>query len=128
MKSLRLPSMAETYHIINAERLGLMKPTAYLVNTARGPLIDEAALEAALDAGRLAGAGLDVREVEPPQDDRFSRFENVILNTHIAGVTAEALEAMSLMSCQSVADALAGRRPHGLINPEAWERRRGRQR
>ena len=122
--SLHLPAMAETYHIIDAERLSLMKPTAYLVNTARGPLIDEAALEAALEAGQLAGAGLDVREVEPPKDTRFSRFDNVILTTHVAGVTKEALNAMSVMACQSAADALAGRRPHGLINPEAWERRR----
>lgn len=122
--SLHLPAMPETHHIIDAERLSLMKPTAYLVNTARGPLIDEAALAAALDAGRLAGAGLDVREVEPPTDTRFSRFENVILTTHIAGVTAEALEAMSSMAIQSVADALAGRQPHGLINPEAWDHRR----
>lgn len=116
--------MPETYHIINAERLSLMKPTAYLVNTARGALIDEDALEAALEAGRLAGAGLDVREVEPPLDNRFARFDNVVLNTHIAGVTREALAAMSVMACQSVADALAGKKPHGLINPEAWERRR----
>jgi D-3-phosphoglycerate dehydrogenase / 2-oxoglutarate reductase len=122
--SLHLPAMPETHHIIDAERLSQMKPTAYLVNTARGTLIDEAALEAALDAGQLAGAGLDVREVEPPRDTRFSRFDNVILTTHIAGVTVEALDAMSQMASQSAADVLAGRRPHGLINPEAWERRR----
>ena len=122
--SLHLPSMPETYHIMNAESFSMMKPTAYLVNTARGTLIDEDALEAALDAGQLAGAGLDVREVEPPRDQRFNRFDNVILNTHIAGVTREALDAMSIMAAQSAADALAGRKPHGLINPEAWERRR----
>ena len=122
--SLHLPSTAETRHIIEEERLSLMKPTAYLVNTARGTLIDEAALEAALDAGRLAGAGLDVREVEPPNDTRFSRFDNVVLTTHIAGVTEEALDAMGKMAAQSAADALAGRKPHGLVNPEAWERRR----
>jgi D-3-phosphoglycerate dehydrogenase / 2-oxoglutarate reductase len=124
--SLHLPAMRDTYHIINAERLSQMKPTAYLVNTARGPLIDEAALEAALEAGQLAGAGLDVREIEPPQDTRFSRFDNVILTTHIAGVTVETLDAMSKMAVQSAADVLADRQPHGLINPEAWERRRGR--
>jgi D-3-phosphoglycerate dehydrogenase len=121
--SLHLPAMPETYHIINAERLAQMKPTAYIVNTARGPLIDEAALEVALDAGQLAGAGLDVREVEPPRDTRFSRFDNVILTTHIAGVTVETLDAMSKMAVQSAADVLAGRQPHGLINPEAWDKR-----
>jgi phosphoglycerate dehydrogenase-like enzyme len=122
--SLHSPSLPETYHLINAERLALMKPTAYLVNTARGPLIDEAALEAALEAGQLAGAGLDVRESEPPKDQRFNRFDNVILNTHIAGVTRETLDAMSAMAAQSAADTLAGKQPHGLVNPEAWERRR----
>jgi phosphoglycerate dehydrogenase-like enzyme len=123
--SLHLPSLPETRHIINAERLSWMKPTAWLVNTARGSLIDEQALEAALDAGQLAGAGLDVREVEPPRDSRFNRFENVVLTTHIAGVTVETLEAMSSMACRGVADTLAGRQPEGLMNPEAWERRRG---
>jgi D-3-phosphoglycerate dehydrogenase len=122
--SLHSPAMPETHHLMNAERLRLMKPTAYLVNTARGTLIDEAALEAALDAGHLAGAGLDVREVEPPRDSRFNRFENVILTTHIAGVTVETLDAMSIMAARCAADALAGRKPEALINPEAWDRRR----
>jgi phosphoglycerate dehydrogenase-like enzyme len=103
--------------------LSLMKPTAYLVNTARGPLIDEEALEQALDQGRLAGAGLDVREVEPG-DGRFWRFPNVVLTTHTAGVTVETMDAMACMASQSVADALAGRQPHGLVNPGVWDRRR----
>src|SRR5436309_6494342 len=81
--SLHLPVTPETRHIIDAESLSQMKPTAYLVNTARGPLIDEAALETALHQGQLAGAGLDVRQTEPPQDTRFSRFDNAILTTHI---------------------------------------------
>lgn len=121
--TLHLPNAAETYHIIDAEMLSLVKPTAYLVNTARGPLIDEDALEQALEQGRLAGAGLDVREVEPG-DSRFSRFDNVALTAHTAGVTHEAIDAMSQMAAQSAVDALAGRQPHGLVNPEAWERRR----
>ena len=121
--SLHLPAMAETHHIIDAEMLSLMKPTAYLVNTARGPLIDEEALEQALEQGHLAGAGLDVREVEPG-DSRFWRFPNVVLTTHIAGVTAETLDAMAIMAAQSAADALAGNRPHGLVNAQVWERRR----
>jgi phosphoglycerate dehydrogenase-like enzyme len=124
--SLHLPSLPETRHIINAERLRLMKPTAWLVNTARGSLIDEQALEEALESGQLAGAGLDVRENEPPRDARFNRFENVVLTTHLAGVTVETLEAMSSMACRGVADALAGQPPEGLINPEAFGRRRGR--
>jgi phosphoglycerate dehydrogenase-like enzyme len=121
--TLHLPNAPETYHVIDAEMLSLMKPTAYLVNTARGPLIDEEALEQALDQGRLAGVGLDVREVEPG-DNRFTRFDNVELTAHIAGVTIETIEAMSRMAAESAADVLAGRQPHGLVNPEAWERRR----
>jgi phosphoglycerate dehydrogenase-like enzyme len=121
--SLHLPALPETHHIVDAEMLSLMKPTAYLVNTARGPLIDEAALEQALDQCRLAGAGLDVREVEPG-DERFWRFPNVVLTTHTAGITVETVDAMACMASQSAADGLAGRRPHGLVNPEVWERRR----
>jgi phosphoglycerate dehydrogenase-like enzyme len=123
--TLHLPSSAETYHLVDEERLSLLRPTAYLINTARGPLVDEAALEKALDEGRLAGAGLDVRETEPPTDTRFSRFDNVILTDHVAGVTQESVYAMSLLACQSIADTLAGREPHGLVNPEAWAHRRG---
>ena len=106
--SLHLPVTPETRHVIDAESPSQMKRSAYLVNTARGPLIDEAALEAALEAGQLAGAGLDVREKEPPGDTRFTRFDNVILTTHIAGVTEETLDAMGKMACKSAADALAG--------------------
>jgi phosphoglycerate dehydrogenase-like enzyme len=122
--SLHLPNSAETRHIVDEERLSLMKPSAYLVNTARGPLIDEDALERALESGNLAGAGLDVREVEPPEDNRFAKFDNVVLSAHVAGVTREAVYAMSVMACQGAADVLAGKQPEGLLNPEAWETRR----
>jgi phosphoglycerate dehydrogenase-like enzyme len=121
--TLHLPNSADTHHIIDAEMLSLVKPSAYLVNTARGPLIDEEALEQALDQGRLAGAGLDVRDVEPG-DSRFTRFDNVELTAHTAGVTVETIEAMSRLAAESAADILAGRQPQGLVNPEAWERRR----
>ncbi len=122
--SLHLPGGAETRHTIDAERLALMKPTAYLVNTARGTLIDEDALEAALREGRIAGAGLDVREVEPPRDTRFDDLPNVILTAHIAGVTHETIIAMGTMAAETIAQALRGVVPHGLLNPEAWDRRR----
>jgi D-3-phosphoglycerate dehydrogenase len=122
--SLHLPGGAETHHIIDAERLALMKPTAYLVNTARGTLIDEDALYAALNAGRLAGAGLDVREAEPPHDTRFNELPNVILTSHIAGVTDGTVAAMNDMAVESIFQGMRGEVPHGLLNPEAWERRR----
>lgn len=82
--SLHCPLTPETRHIINAEALSKMKPTAFLINTARGPLVDEAALIAALRAGTIAGAGLDVQETEPPaEDDPLYTMENVILTPHM---------------------------------------------
>ncbi|MDP8924601.1 MAG: phosphoglycerate dehydrogenase [Chloroflexota bacterium] len=122
--TLHAPGGGENVHLIDAERLALMKPTAYLVNTARGSLIDEDALYAALTAGKLGGAGLDVREQEPPTDTRFNDLPNVILTAHIAGVTVETGEAMSAMAVESVLQAACGERPHGLLNPEAWDHRR----
>lgn len=122
--SLHLPASAETRHFMNTERLGMMKRTAYLVNTARGTLVDEDALFAALTERRIAGAGLDVREVEPARDARFHDFRNVILTSHIAGVTEETVAAMGEMAVESVLQAVRGEAPHGLLNPGAWERRR----
>ena len=122
--SLHCPANPETRHIINAERLALMKPTAYLVNTARGPLIDEDALYDALVAGRLAGAGLDVRDVEPPLDTRFHELRNVVLTSHVAGVTEETMAAMERMAVESILQGFRNEVPHGLLNPDVWERRR----
>lgn len=122
--TLHLPASAETRHFLNAERLALMKPTAFVVNTARGALIDEDALYAALTSGRLAGAGLDVRESEPPKDTRFNDLPNVILTSHIAGVTHETVAAMAHMAVDSILEATSGTSPRGLLNPDAWERRR----
>lgn len=82
--SLHCPLMPQTRHIINKDTLALMKPTAFIINTARGPLIDEAALIEALKEGRIAGAGLDVQEVEPPAEDNpLYKMENVILTPHM---------------------------------------------
>lgn len=82
--TLHCPLMPQTRHIINKDTLALMKPTAFIINTARGPLIDEAALIEALKEGRIAGAGLDVQEVEPPADDNpLYQMENVILTPHM---------------------------------------------
>ncbi|MCC6178564.1 MAG: phosphoglycerate dehydrogenase [Chloroflexi bacterium] len=122
--TLHAPGGAENRHLIDRERLALMKPTAYLVNTARGALIDEDALYDALTAGTLAGAGLDVREQEPPADSRFNGLPNVILSPHVAGVTHETVAAMSGMAIDSILASLRGERPHGLLNPDVWDRRR----
>ena len=122
--SLHLPTSPKTRQVINADRLVLMKPTAYLINTARGSLIDEDSLYAALTEERLAGAGLDVREREPPSDDRFYGLSNVVMTSHVAGVTRETAAAMSRMCAQSILQATRGELPTGLLNPEAWETRR----
>lgn len=107
--SLHCPKTAETVGLINAARLKLMKPTAYLVNTARGGIVVESALHEALVSGRLAGAGLDVFEQEPPPLGH-SLFElpNVIIAPHVAGVTREALDRMGEQTARNILSALDG--------------------
>jgi phosphoglycerate dehydrogenase-like enzyme len=92
--------------------LGTMKPTAILINTARGSLVDEDALADALDAGRIAGAALDVVDVEPlPADSRLRHRENVVITSHLAGQTVEARARAGLAAAHAVIDVLAGREP-----------------
>jgi len=122
--TLHLPMSPETHHFVNRERLVLMKPTAYLVNTARGGLVDEDALYEALTSGTIAGAGLDVRDPEPPIDRRFEALPNVILSPHTAGITHQTVSAMSHMCVDSILSGWRGERPHGLLTPGAWEHRR----
>ena len=122
--TLHAPGGGDNVHLMNAERIGQMKSTAYLVNTARGSLIDEAALHAALVGGRLAGAGLDVREKEPPTDTLFNDLPNVVLTAHVAGVTVETSAAMTAMAAESIVEGSRGERPGGLLNPEVWDHRR----
>ncbi len=122
--TVHAPGDPENYGLVNAARLALMKPTAVVINTARGVLVDEDALFEALQKGTIAGAGLDVRLHEPPLDDRFDSFKNVVLTPHAAGSTQEAQEATGVMIVESVLQADAGEPPTGLINPEVWEQRR----
>ncbi|MCC6178566.1 MAG: phosphoglycerate dehydrogenase [Chloroflexi bacterium] len=122
--TLHAPGEGDNYHLMNRERLALMKPTAYLINTARGVLVDEDALYEALTAGKLAGAGLDVREQEPPEDDRFEALDNVVLTPHVAGSTREAQAVSAVMVVDTVLQAARGEKPHGLINPDVWDHRR----
>jgi D-3-phosphoglycerate dehydrogenase len=108
---------AETFHLINAERLALMKPTAFLVNTSRGRVIDEAALVEALRAGRLAGAGLDVFEVEPPaRDNPLLGMPNVIGTPHGLSHTDESMLRCATMTEDNVLALLDGRLPPYLVN------------
>jgi phosphoglycerate dehydrogenase-like enzyme len=122
--TLHIPGGGENRHLIGAAQLSLMKSRAYLVNTARGDLIDEDALYHALVKGTIAGAGLDVRETEPPTDPRFSSLANVILSPHVAGVTHDTVSRMSHLAIDSILSAQNGEEPHGLLNPAAWDRRR----
>jgi D-3-phosphoglycerate dehydrogenase len=107
--SIHCPKTSETIAMFNAARLERMKPTAYLINTARGGIIDEPALYEALVSGRLAGAGLDVFEQEPPPAGH-SLFElpNVIMAPHVAGVTREAVDRMSEQTARNILSALDG--------------------
>jgi phosphoglycerate dehydrogenase-like enzyme len=122
--TIHAPGEAENTALVNAERLALMKPSAILINTARGVLVDEDALYAALTSARLAGAGLDVRVYEPPEDDRFEALTNVVLTPHVAGTTPEAQALSAEMVVRSVLQAGRGEMPHGLVNAETWPRRR----
>ena len=107
--SIHCPKTAETVGMFNAARLKRMKPTAYLINTARGGIVDEAALHEALVSGKLAGAGLDVFEHEPPPSGH-SMFDlpNVIMAPHVAGVTREAVDRMSEQTARNILSALDG--------------------
>jgi D-3-phosphoglycerate dehydrogenase len=119
--SLHRPLRPDTQKMINAESLGLMKRSAYLINTARGGLIDEPALAAALNAGRIAGAGLDVFTLEPMQPDNpLLTAERLVMSPHIAGATEEAAERCAVQAAEQIIDVLAGRRPAHLANPEVW--------
>ncbi len=107
--SIHCPKTSETVGMFNGARLKRMKPTAYLINTARGGIVDEAALYDALASGKLAGAGLDVFEQEPPPSGH-SLFElpNVIMAPHVAGVTREAVDRMSEQTARNILSALDG--------------------
>ena len=114
---------AQTRHMIGAEQLALMKRSAYLVNTCRGPIVDEPALIEALRAGQIAGAGLDVFETEPIEPDNpLLGMENVILTPHHAVYSRQALELNRTQPFDEVARVLSGRWPRGLVNRSLRER------
>ena len=109
----------ETRHLIGAAEIALMKPTAYLINVARGPIVDERALIAALAAGRIAGAGLDVFEVEPVDPaNPLLAMENTLLTPHALCWTDECFAAIAASALGDIAASLAGRRPRFVVNPE----------
>ncbi len=121
--AVTVPLTAETRHLIGPAELALMKPTAILVNTSRGPVVDEGALAAALASGEIAGAGLDVFEDEPRVHPGLLACENAVLVPHIGSATRETREGMAVLACRGLAQILRGERPANLANPQVWDRR-----
>lgn len=119
--SLHLPLNDQTRGLMNGTRLAQMKQGAFLINTARGPLVDEDALYGALLSGHLGGAGLDVRGEEPTGDTRFDSLENVVLTPHVAGLTDGRRIACGTMAANSILQVLGGQRPPGLVNADGWQ-------
>jgi D-3-phosphoglycerate dehydrogenase len=117
--SLHCPLMPETRHLMGDAAFQRMKPTAYLVNTARGPIIDEAALARALDAGQLAGAALDVLTEEPPGASPLFGRDNVIVTPHTSFYSEESLIELQTKAAQEVVAVLSGRPPRRPVNPQA---------
>lgn len=123
--SLHLPLTADTQHLIDRRRLRLMKQRAVLINAARGKLVDGDALRQALEERWIAGAGLDVFEVEPPApDDPLLRAPNLVTTPHSASFTIGADETLALACSEIAIDVLAGREPKNFINREIWSSRR----
>lgn len=117
--TIHCSATAETRHLFNSNTLGKLKPTALLVNTARGPIIDGAALAAALTAGQLEAAALDVTEIEPIEShDPLLELPNCIVTPHIAGFSPTFLEECPIRQAENIIRALTGQAPHGLANPE----------
>ena len=117
--SVHTPLTAETRYLLGAREFKLMKPGAVLVNTSRGPVVDERALVAALQNGKIAGAGLDVFEKEPlPADNPLCQLDNVVLTPHTAAYSDEALDDLYHGACQAAIDIIRGRRPAGAVNAD----------
>ncbi len=114
--SLHLPLFESTTHLINEARLRLMKPTSFLINTSRGPIIDEHALEKALREGIIRGAGLDVFEFEPKLSRGLLKLQNVILTPHIASASDDARNQMAEIVANNIIDFFEGRTPRNMIN------------
>ncbi len=119
---LHMPVTDETRRIIDGEKIGLMKRTAILVNTARGALVDEDALADALEEGRIFGAGLDVYATEPPTDSRLLKCERTVTMPHVSSNTPGALLAMGNGVVDAIMAVFNGERPQYVVNPEVYER------
>jgi gluconate 2-dehydrogenase len=118
---LVVPYSAESHHLIGAKEIALMKPTATLVNIARGGIVDDAALAAALQAKTIFAAGLDVFEGEPKIHPDLLKLSNVVLAPHIASATEKTRRAMIDLAARNLEAGLKGQKPPSLINTELWK-------
>ena len=116
--SIHTPLLPNTHHLFNADSFRRMKPSAYLINTARGPIVDEVALAAALDGKQIAGAALDVMENEPPNGSPLLGRENVILTPHTSFYSEESLVDLQIKASEEVVRVLSGESPRNPVNPE----------
>jgi glyoxylate reductase len=117
--SIHVPLMKETHHLVNAEKLKLMKKTAYLINNSRGPVVDEKALYDALKNGQIAGAGLDVFEQEPTLlDNPLLKLDNIVVAPHISSASLETRSKMSEMVADNLVAFFEGKKPPNLVNPD----------
>jgi len=121
--SIHTPLTPETKHLFNRETFARMKRGAYIVNTARGPIIDEAALAEALDSGQIAGAALDVMAQEPPPPSPLFGRDNVIITPHTSFYSEESLVELQIKAAQEVVAVLSGKAPRNPVNPEALAQR-----
>jgi len=122
--SLHVPLLPSTRHLIGKEELRLMKKTAYLINTSRGPVVDEKALVEALQKKHIAGVGLDVYENEPKLTPGLTKLKNAVLTPHTASATVEARTAMSELAAQNIIDVLKGKKAKFTVNPEVYGKKR----
>jgi D-3-phosphoglycerate dehydrogenase / 2-oxoglutarate reductase len=118
--SLHMPPSKDAHHLINAKTLAQMKPTAFLINTARGAIINEPDLVAALKNKTIAGAGIDVFELEPPGDHPLFKFDNVVITPHAAGVDLQSRDDMAMSAAQAIIALMHGDWPaEKIVNPDA---------
>ena len=118
--TLHVPLTPETHHLIGARELAMLKPTAFLINTARGQVVDEPALVEALQSKQIAGAGLDVFEQEPRIHPALLGLPNVVLTPHVGSATSQTRLAMAMLAAENLLAALEGRRPPTPVNPEIY--------
>jgi glyoxylate reductase len=123
--SLHVPLTEETKHFIGSAEINLMKKGAFLINTSRGPVVDERALLSALLGNEIAGAALDVYEYEPALTPGLVELDNIVLVPHIGSATIETREKMARMAIDNLVSGLNGKRPPHLVNPKVWQGKSG---